>query len=82
MRVVRRVGLDSMPALRRQLLTALCATPDAESTSALAVTVGTPTNTVRRALEDLAAYRLVTRTKQEGKADLWQVNEWTRERFA
>jgi hypothetical protein len=39
-------------------------------------------NTVRRALEDLTAYRLTTRTKQEqGKADLWQAVDWARERL-
>jgi hypothetical protein len=82
LRVLRRVGLDSMPALRRQLLEQLCATGEPVTTTALAIAVHTPTNTVRRTLEDLAAYRLVDRTKQEqGKADLWQMVEWAQERF-
>jgi hypothetical protein len=82
LRVLRRVGLDSMPALRRQLLEQLCASPEPVSTPALAVAVRTPTTTVRRTLEDLAAYRLVDRTKQEqGKPDLWAMVEWARERF-
>jgi DNA-binding IclR family transcriptional regulator len=34
-----------------------------------------PTNTVRRALEDLAAYRLVRRHSQgKGKVDLWNAS--------
>jgi Bifunctional DNA primase/polymerase, N-terminal/Primase C terminal 1 (PriCT-1) len=82
LRVVRRVGLDSMPALRRQLLEQLCASPEPVATPTLAVAVHTPTNTVRRTLEDLTAYRLVTRAKQDqGKPDLWQVVDWARERF-
>jgi predicted ArsR family transcriptional regulator len=71
-----------MPAIRRKLLEQLCASPGSVATTELAVAVATPTNTVRRALEDLTAYRLVTRTRQEqGKPDLWHAGEWTRERF-
>jgi hypothetical protein len=41
-------------------------------TSAVARALGLPTNTVRRALEDLTAYGLVERIGQgQGKADLW-----------
>jgi hypothetical protein len=41
-------------------------------TTAVAKELGLPSNTVRRALEDLAAYRLACRTSQgPGKADLW-----------
>jgi hypothetical protein len=82
LRVVRRVGLDSMPALRRQLLEQLCISPEPVATPTLAVALHTPTNTVRRTLEDLTAYRLVTRVKQEqGRPDLWHAVDWTRERF-
>jgi uncharacterized membrane protein len=36
--------------------------------------MGLPTNTVRRALEELAAYDLIRRLKQgEGKPDIWGV---------
>ncbi len=82
MRVLRRVALDSMPALRRVLLERLCASSEPVSTSTLAVEMHTPTITVRRALEDLTAYRLLVRTKQgQGEPDLWHVVEWARERF-
>jgi hypothetical protein len=41
-------------------------------TAAVAKELGLPTITVRRALEDLAAYSLVNRISQgQGKADLW-----------
>jgi len=82
MRVLRRVALDSMPAMRRVLLERLCASSEPESTSTLAVAMHAPTVTVRRALEDLTAYRLLVRTKQgQGEPDLWHVVEWARERF-
>ncbi len=82
MRVLRRVALDSMPALRRLLLEQLCASHEPVSTSTLAVAMHAPTITVRRALEDLTAYRLLVRTKQgQGEPDLWHVVEWARERF-
>lgn len=82
LRVVRRVALDSMPALRRRLLEQLCAEPEPVATAPLAVALDSPTNTTRRALEDLNAYRLVVRTSQgKGKPDLWHVTDWTRERM-
>jgi hypothetical protein len=40
------------------------------------------TSTTRRALEDLTAHGLLARSKQgKGKADLWQVTDWARERW-
>jgi hypothetical protein len=45
-------------------------------TSVIAKALGLPTNTVRRALEDLAAYGLLKRTARgRGNADLWAVAE-------
>jgi hypothetical protein len=82
LRVLRRVALDSMPALRRQLLEQLCTQDKPVTTTDLAVAVHAPTGTVRRALQDIHAYRLVQRTKQEqGLPDLWSVVDWARERF-
>lgn len=82
LRVIRRVALDCIPALRRQLLEQLCDTEAPASTSAIAELVGVPTNTVRRALEDLTAYRLVVRTVSgPGKPDLWHVTDWARGRL-
>jgi hypothetical protein len=71
--VVRRVALDSMPALRRSVLTAVLRLRG-PITSEVATAIGYPTNTTRRALEDLAAYRVVERrTDGHGKADRWRV---------
>jgi hypothetical protein len=42
-------------------------------TSVIAKALGLPTNTVRRALEDLTAYGLLRRTRAKGNADLWVV---------
>jgi hypothetical protein len=76
--VVKTVAMDSVPPLRRQTYEYLCANRDAlghpeeMETPDIAEELGLPTNTVRRALEDLAAYRLVRRIKSgQGKADAW-----------
>ena len=43
----------------------------------VATALGLPTSTTRRVLEDLAAYRLVTRESQgQGKSDLWHCAYW------
>jgi hypothetical protein len=76
--VVKTVAMDSVPPLRRQTYEYLCANQDAfghpekMETPDIAEALGLPTNTVRRALEDLAAYQLVRRLKSgQGKADAW-----------
>jgi hypothetical protein len=76
--VVKSVAMDSVPPLRRQTYEYLCANQDAfghpekMETPDIAEALGLPTNTVRRALEDLAAYQLVRRLKSgQGKADAW-----------
>jgi hypothetical protein len=74
--VVRRVGLDSIPKLRRAVILHL-AEPGSEPTTTTAVGEGVdhPTRTTRRALEDLTAHGVVVRyAGGEGKADLWQLS--------
>jgi hypothetical protein len=72
--VVRRIALDSVPPLRRRAYTWLAAQQTPQATTAVAAAIGLPSNTARRVLEDLAAYRLATRDSQgQGKADLWTV---------
>jgi len=71
--VVEGIAMDSVPPTRRRAYEFLrdIAPADAETTD-VAKHMGLPTNTVRRALEDLAAYGLVERTGQgSGKPDLW-----------
>jgi hypothetical protein len=70
--VVETIARDSVPPLRRQAYEYLCAGGRAAAeTATVAQAVGLPTITVRRALEDLAAYGLVMRTKV-GKSDMWE----------
>jgi hypothetical protein len=87
--VVESVAFDSVPPIRRNAYGFLDA-EDVEreeiedeegnriasgtSTPTVAKALGLPTITVRRALEDLAAYGLLMRIKQESpKPDLWTV---------
>jgi hypothetical protein len=69
--VIEAVAMDSVPPIRRGAYEIVRKYPDVE-TSDVAIGLGLPTVTVRRALEDLAAYRLVERRAQgQGKADRW-----------
>jgi Bifunctional DNA primase/polymerase, N-terminal len=79
-RVTVKTGLDSMPAARRQALELLVAIGSATTTDA-ATTLGLPSPTTRRVLQDLAAHRVLQRESQgEGKADLWRIEPWVTER--
>jgi hypothetical protein len=78
--VVETVAMDSVPPLRRRAYEHLLGQKDRDgqnalvATPAIAAAVGLPTITVRRALEDLAAYQLVRRVTQgQGNPDLWGV---------
>ena len=80
-RLIARVGLDSIPKLRRVILDDLARRIVAASTTDIAETVRHPTQTTRRSLEDLAAHQMVTRLPGgQGKADKWtlapQTLEW------
>jgi hypothetical protein len=81
--VVEQVAMDSVPPLRRRAYEYLISLPPdltgiaKAETSAVAKALGLPTVTVRRALEDLAAYGLVERVSHgSGKADLWKAHPW------
>jgi hypothetical protein len=81
-RLIRKVGLDCIPALRRRALEHVAASGGSESTTQVAVALDHPTVTVRRALEDLAAHKVLLRHSQgSGKADLWELTDWTRDRW-
>ena len=72
--VIESVAMDSVPPIRRRAYEHLNALDDPAETSAVANALALPTNTVRRALEDLTAYALIQRFGQgQGKSDLWQV---------
>jgi Bifunctional DNA primase/polymerase, N-terminal len=83
--VIEAVAMDSVPPLRRKAYEHLCAAKsksgklETRETPAIARALDLPTTTVRRALEELAAYQLVTRkTRGPGNADLWKANEVSR----
>ena len=77
--VIVKVGLDSMPKVRRGVFAALVDTEGWLDTTAIALSVGYPTATARRALEDLTVHGVVMRKSGgEGKADRWCLSEWAR----
>ena len=77
--VVRRVGMDSVPKLRRAVLDHLATCQVAATTTDVAEAVEHPRQTTRRSLEDLAAHQVVIRTPGgPGKADRWALSTQTR----
>lgn len=80
--VVQKAALDSVPALRLAVLYTLADAHAQLDTNAIASAVRHPAQTTRRALEDLTAYGLVEQERQgEGKAHLWALSAFTRERL-
>jgi hypothetical protein len=76
LKVVEQVAADSVPPLRRRAYDTVCKYTNLETTD-VATTLGLPTTTARRVLEDLEAHGLVMRTSQgAGKADLWDEADW------
>jgi energy-coupling factor transporter ATP-binding protein EcfA2 len=82
--VVIKVGLDSIPALRREIIQGLAGAPSDHTfaTSEIAARLGYPKTTGKRALEDLAAHKLVHCYPQgERRETLWGLTDWTRKRL-
>lgn len=80
--LVEKAALDSMPALRQKVVLAMLEADVDTATSDLATRLGYPTVTARRTLEDLACYGIVKRKSQgDGKADLWNLTDWTRKTY-
>lgn len=76
------IGLGSMAAIRRRVLEHLVDAKQQAGSKTVALAVGYPLNTAKRALEDLAAHGLVTRESGGGnKGDLWELADWTRQRW-
>jgi DNA-binding MarR family transcriptional regulator len=83
-RVLTKIGLDSVPALRLQLVGELArvAPDETSSTAQLATRLEYPKTTTKRALEDLAAHKLVHRYRLGDRRDtLWMLTDWTRARL-
>jgi hypothetical protein len=80
--VVVKAGLDSIPAIRREILNAL-GQVDQVDTSRVSHAVGYPTQTTRRALEDLTAHRITERhTAGKGHADNWSLSTFASRHYA
>jgi hypothetical protein len=73
--VTESVALDSVPPLRRAAFEQLRDGGKAAlETKEISEALGLPTSTVRRTLEDLAAYHLIEReTQGPGKSDFWSI---------
>jgi len=72
--IVRKVGMDSVPQIRRRVLEKL-AEEGGLGTRELAERLGYPTGTTRRALEDVTAHSLALRDGEGGgsKGDQWRL---------
>ena len=80
-RLVSKVAFDSMPAQRRQVIR-LLAEVETTTTKSAAMSLGLPTTTTRRVLEDLAAHRLVQREEgDDGRSDSWRLPAWGRDKY-
>jgi hypothetical protein len=75
-KLIRKVTFDCMPAIRCKILQFLLISPDPQrSTTDVATNLGYPTETARRALEDLAAHTILVRKSQgKGNPDLWKLS--------
>lgn len=78
--LIYKIGLDSIPTKRRLVIECLLKSQEPQETANVATTIGYPTNTTRRILEDLSGLQLVDRqSKGQGKADEWSVSNETRQ---
>jgi DNA-binding transcriptional ArsR family regulator len=69
-----KMALDSMHKTRCSALTLLADSKTPMATAAVALALDMPTQTVRRALEELNTHGILTRDK-EGKSDVWAFSE-------
>lgn len=77
--LLRRVAMDSMPQMRRDVLEHLSVTTTRTTAGAVGRKLHRPTTTVARALEDLEAYDMVDRVKDdEDNENHWQLTPWAR----
>jgi hypothetical protein len=83
-RLVKKIALDSMPAIRRAVLEVLLSRGETRTgTAAVAAKIGYPDQTTRRALEDLNAHGVVDGFGGgQGKQKSWQLSQWAWEQYA
>ena len=83
-KVVDRVAMDSMPALRLKIIRLLAKESGTVTTEHVSEELSYPTTTIRRQLEELTAYGVAHRAGRGGKtssAHLWRITDWTREKL-
>ncbi len=81
LRLVSKVGLDSMPVVRRTVLRSLVM--GKESTLAqIAEGMAYPGTTVRRVLEELALLEIARHGTGPGRAETWQLTDWATDHAA
>ena len=74
--LVLKVGLDSMPQIRRQALNYLATHIGKHGTAEIARELDYPSNTLRRALEDLMCNHVLARESKGGSVgDIWALTE-------
>jgi 5S rRNA maturation endonuclease (ribonuclease M5) len=79
-RLVTRVAHDCLPVIRRDVLVSLQESGATIDTPTLATQLAYPTVTVRRACEDLAGHKVLTRLAGgKGKADQWKLSDLGKE---
>lgn len=80
--LVEKTALDSMPALRQKVVLSMLQNDFDTETSQIATRLDYPSVTIRRTLEDLACYGIVSRRSQgKGNADIWTLTDWTRNTY-
>lgn len=81
--VVVKAALDSVPAIRRDVINVLFDCDGAMNTTQVSEAVQYPNTTTKRALEDLTAHGITDRRSGgEGKAHFWSLSEFARTRYA
>ena len=81
--IVTKAALDCIPALRRAVMDTLEAADDQLETRTVATAVSYPTQTTRRALEDLTAHGICHRYPGgNGKSDDWRLTDFARIHYA
>jgi hypothetical protein len=78
-----KTAMDSMPAIRQKSFLELRKMDRTASTTEIAEAIAHPSQTTRRALEDLEGHCVLNRFPQgPGKADLWALSSWATELYA
>jgi hypothetical protein len=73
--LLAKIALDSIPKVRLLLIEKLAETEDSTPTRDLGSAIGYPTETTRRALEDLMAQHVIERSGVKTNSHLWKITE-------